>query len=331
MKSALRTTVTAAVGTALAVSTGTFVPVSTAVAAPAAISCDTDAGGDSGFYDGASAGEVYNGKFERGPGIPGLGSYVPQGLTTWKDWDGGKDLLLITEYGPDGKHARIYGVDPATGAHVGTVNIAESHVGGIAVSRGWVFVSGRQTGDGGHTLRKYKTSEVAQAIKADDGKVLAQTGEARKVYGASFLAADGNTLYSGKFNDSGRDSMYAYAVAADGTLTTGTKYEVPTKTQGLSVAAGHFFYSTSYGRQYRGNIYVVDEGATDIDVASTKCFRAPSLTEGITDHDGTTYLLFESGADEYADTACSGGAPDPCTRNVIANLHTATTSALPDF
>ncbi|WP_243787719.1 PQQ-like beta-propeller repeat protein [Saccharopolyspora gloriosae] len=328
MRSAVRSTLSAAVGTALAFSGTVAIP---AAAAPAAITCDSHAGGDSGFYNGDSAGKVYNGKFGQGPGIPGLGSYVPQGLTTWNDWDGGKDLLLITEYGPDGKHARIYGVDPATGERVGTVAIAESHVGGIAVARGWVFVSGRQAGDGGHTIRKYKATDVAKALKADNGEVLAQTGEARKVYGSSFLTSDGNTLYSGKFNDSGRDSMYAYAVAADGTLTTGTKYEVPTKTQGLSVADGHFFYSTSYGRQNRSNIYVVDKGATDIDKASTKCFRAPSMAEGITDHDGTTYLLFESGADTYAQTGCSEGDFDPCTRNVIQNLHTASTASLPKF
>ncbi|GAA4827776.1 hypothetical protein [Saccharopolyspora rosea] len=328
MKSTIRKTATTALAAALALGGAAVVP---ATATAAGIKCDSTGGGDSSFYQGESAGKVYNEKFGRGPEIPGLGDFVPQGLTTWHDWDGGKDLLLITEYEANGKSARIYGVDPANGKTVGSVPIAYSHVGGIAVAKGWVFVSGKQSGKW-HTIRKYKASEVAEALKEKNPGVLAQTGKAREVYGSSFLTADGDVLYSGRFNAHGRDAMYAYRVAADGSLTTGEKYEVPKRTQGMMVAGDHFFYSTSSGRQNRSNIYVVDKGATDID-KSAKCFRAPSLAEGITNDKGTTYLLFESGADKYRRTPCSEdrSRDRKCTRNVIRNLHTAQTAGLPAF
>lgn len=330
MKSAIRKTLTTAIGTALALSGAAVIPPTATAEEPAKITCDSSAGGDGGFYNGDSAGKVYNQKFAAGPDIPGLGDYVPQGLTTWNNWDGDKDLLLITEYGPKDRNARIYGVDPSSGKRVGKVEIASSHVGGVAVVKGWVFVSGRQSGDS-HTIRKYKASELAKAMKDNDSSVLKQTGKAREVYGSSFMNSGGDVLYSGKFNSDGRDKMYAYKVASDGSLTTGKKYEVPKSTQGLMVAGDHFFYSTSSGRDKRSNIYAVDKGATDIDKPSTKCFRAPSMTEGITNHHGTTYQLFESGANKYKRTGCSEGDFDPCTRNVIQNLHTAKTAGLPSF
>ena len=81
--------------------------------------------------------------------------------------------------------------------------------------------------------------------------------------------------------------MYSYKVAADGSLATQAgAYEVPKKTQGLLVTASRFIYSTSYGNDNRSNIYVVDGGARTISPSTAKCFRAPSMTEGITEYGG---------------------------------------------
>lgn len=275
-------------------------------AQPRAIECETSSSGqDADFYDGESASYVYDEKFTGGPDIPGLPEYTPQGLSEWQDWDGsGQDVLLTTSY-LDGERSRIYAVDPATGAEIGAASIAESHVGGIAVVNGWVFVQGAKD-----AVRKYDPDELAEAVRAEGTPYLEQVGEPQDVYGSSFLAGAGDVLYAGKFSETGRERMSAYAVGADGGLSEGESYEVPMKTQGLMVTEDNFVYSTSYGRGNRSNIYVVDRGAQDIDRPSTHCFRAPSMTEAITEHDGTGYLLFESGADQYSDA-----------RNVIERMH----------
>ncbi|MCI2423601.1 hypothetical protein MOQ72_39970 [Saccharopolyspora sp. K220] len=284
------------------------------------ITCESNASGEGAFYSGPSASDVYDKAFGKGPAVPGLDEYTPQGISTWSDWDGsGNDLLLVTSYGEPGQDARIIGIDPKTGKHVGTVAIAESHVGGIAVGKGWAFVQGRNSGKWG-TIRKYRLTELRDAMKQGGTPYLKQVGNARNVYAASFLSSYGDTLYSGKFNGGGRGNMYSYKIGDDGSLTTEHAYEVPTKTQGLMVTKDKFVFTASYGRDNRSNIYVVDKGATDIDKPSTKCFRAPSMAEGITEYGGDAYLLFESGSYKYRDA-----------RNVIENLHEANISTITNF
>jgi hypothetical protein len=133
----------------------------------------------------------------------------------------------------------------------------------------------------------------------------------------------GDYLYAGKFSETSRGKMYRYKVGADGGLTTQSgAYEVPTKTQGLMVTADKFVYSTSLGNDNRSNIYVVDGGARDIDRSSTRCFRAPSMSEGIAQYGGYAWLVYESGADKYV-------AKNP--RNIIRELHKSKISTLVRF
>ncbi|TDD41611.1 hypothetical protein E1288_31820 [Saccharopolyspora elongata] len=68
-------------------------------------------------------------------------------------------------------------------------------------------------------------------------------------------------------------------------------------------------------------VYVVDAFAKKIE-PSAKCFRAPSMSEGMTTFGGLAVLLYESGADDYA---------KPKPRNVIKHLHVATIATLPYF
>lgn len=283
-----------------------------------AITCDSRAPGHpASFYSGLSASYAYDNKFSKGPAVPGLKTHVPQGIAAWHNWDGSKDLLLVTSY-QDGKDAHIIGIDPANGKHVGTVAIAESHVGGIAVVNGWAFVSGA-----GNSIRKYRLSELKTKMKQSGVPYLKQVGEARQVYAASFISSYGDYLYAGKFSETSRGKMYRYRVGSDGGLTTQSgAYEVPTKTQGLMVTADKFVYSTSFGNDNRSNIYVVDGGARDIDRSSTRCFRAPSMSEGIAQYGGYAWLVYESGADKYV-------AKNP--RNIIRELHKAKISTLVRF
>jgi hypothetical protein len=299
--------------TALVVSATALTP---ALPANAAISCDTATTGSSTFYDGPSASKKYDARFSNSASIPSLSTYTPQGAGTWYNWDGsGKNLLLVTSYRA-GADSEIYGIDPSTGSTVGVVAIAESHVGGITVSKGWAFVAGQ-----GSSIRKYSLTALRDAMKAAGTPYLTQVGTARDVAGSSFLGSYGDSLVAGTFNDTGRGTMYEYKIADDGTLTTlPGAWEIPTKTQGLTVTANHFIYSTSYGRGNRSNIYVVKRGQKDLDAAALSCFRAPSMAEGITEYSGTAYLVYESGSYLY-----SG---DPATLNVIPRLHKASVSSL---
>jgi hypothetical protein len=276
-----------------------------------AITCETESTGGTGpFFDGKAASNRYDNTFHIGSSVPSseLKRGTPQGLATWNNWAGSKDLLLATSDGKAGQPAHIVAFDPAQRDKVvGTVAIAESHVGGIAVAKGWAYVSGRASGKWA-TVRKYKLSTLKKAIKAKRVPYVNQTGSVRKVYGASFLSAYGDKLYAGKFNANGRDKMYSYTINSDGSLTTHkTPWEIPSKTQGALVTGSHFVYSTSSGRKNRGNIYVVRRGTTDLDQAKLHCFRAPSMPEGIAAYNGKAYLLFESGSYKYA--------ADPKTRN----------------
>jgi hypothetical protein len=297
-----------------------FLITATALTAPitasAAITCDTATTGGTTFYDGPSASVKYDARFSNSASIPGLSTHTPQGAGTWYNWDGtGKNLLLVASY-RTGADSNLYGIDPSTGATVGVVAIAESHVGGITTSKGWAFVSGA-----GDSIRKYRLTELRDALKAAGTPYLAQIGTARAVASASFLTSYGNSLWSGSFNDAGRGTMYEYKIADDGTLTTvAGAWEVPTKAQGLLVTATHFIYSTSYGRGNRSNLYVVRRGQPDLDAAQLSCFRAPSMTEGITEYNGTAYLVYESASHLYGS--------DPTTLNVISKLHKASVSSL---
>jgi hypothetical protein len=283
-------------------------------AAARAISCSTTTGGKP-FYDGPSASKVYDARFSKSAAVASLGTHTPQGIGTWSNWDGKKDLLLVASY-RKGARSQIIGIDPATNKTVGVVAIDATHAGGITTSNGWAFVQGSTNG-----IRKYKLSTLKTALKAAGTPYIKPVGAERKVYGASFLTSYGGYLWSGKFNDKGRDKMYQYKVNSNGSLTTlKTAWEIPTKTQGLMVTGTHFIYSTSYGRDKRSNLYSVRRGQPDLDKAKLYCFRAPSMTEGITGFGSTAYLVYESGSHLYRG--------DSKTLNVISNLHKATISSL---
>jgi hypothetical protein len=288
------------------------------VARAADITCESKTGGGTKFYDGPSASTAYDTRFGDGPPVPGLSTHTPQGVSAWFNWDGSdRDLLLVTAY-HTGSDAHLIGIDPKTGKHVGTVAIADSHVGGVTTTKGWAFVSGE-----GQSIRKYRLSTLAKKMKQAGTPYMKQTGKARNVYGASFISSYGDQLYAGRFNEHGKDKMYRYQVNDDGSLTTRQgAYEVPKKTQGLLVANTRFIYSTSYGNDNRSNLYVVDGGARTITPGTAKCFRSPSMSEGIGEYGGAAYVVYESGAAPYV-------AKHP--RNVIKRLHAAPIGRLTSY
>jgi hypothetical protein len=281
---------------ALVVGASAAVSAVTAAPAAAAISCSTAASSGNGpFYAGPDASTAYDRAFSRSFRLPDLSTHIPQGVATWRNWDGkGHNIFLVSSYHP-GQHARIYGITPG-GDLVGTLEIADTHAGGIAVVGNWVFVQNTAT-----SIRKYRTSDIRLGLNHRRGYLYVKSvGTPRNVYGASFMTAYGGYLFSGKFNENGRDRMYAYKVNSNGTLATQPGgYQVPMKTQGVAVLGDRFIFSTSYGRGDRGNIYVVKRGYSNLDSAKLRCFRSPSMNEGMTTYGNYVYVVFESGSYAY--------------------------------
>ncbi|NYD77969.1 hypothetical protein [Arthrobacter cupressi] len=302
------------------------------------IKCElASSGGTAPLYDGKSASYMYDARFKPGPELTDkeLSDHTPQGVAWWKNWDGkGNNLLLVTTYGKGGAH--IVGLDPTDRTKtVGTVLIKprngteeQTHAGGIAVNDKWAFIDGPKSG-GWHTIRKYSLSGLRASMTAGNGSV-SPAGADRKVYGASFLTIDGGHLYAGKFSKEHRDWMYSYTIGGDGSLTldrksdgNGLRWEVPQWTQGVAVADGRFLFSTSSGRAKRSNLYVTNKAETNLDKAAVRCFRAPSMAEGITATPaGEAYLLFESGSYKYDGTSSERAI------NVIDGVHRAKLSTL---
>lgn len=287
----------------------------------AAVSCSTASSNAKTWYHGPSASYMYDQRpFRKGPDVSKTirDKRIPQGAATWHSWNGtSADLLVYTAY-VDGGYAAIQGYDPASGKYTKIAYIAESHAGGIAIAGNWAFVQGGRSADGKWaTIRKYRLSDLRAAFKSSAASTyVKQAGTPRNVYGASFLSSYGGYLYSGQFNETKKDKMYRYKINADGSLTTQAgAIDVPMKTQGLTITKGHYVFSTSYGRDKRSNLYVVKRGYPRWEVASGKCFRAPSMSEGLTQLGGHTYVLFESGGYKFRANA----------RNVINGFHTVRT------
>ena len=287
---------------------------------------------DLDHYDGKSASYMYDDRFRSGPDLrySELTQFTPQGLTYWKNWDGEADLLLATAYDTGTRHAIIVGLDPKRddkAATIGVVQVESDHAGGIALHGDWLFVS-----DGPHTIRTFKKSALHKAMRESQDSGTEKTPKieparvTKDLYGTSFLTTDSGAskLYAGLFNDKRRDWMYRYTIAGDGSLSLdrkddgyGLKWEVPAKTQGVTLTGQRFIFSSSHGRTNRSNVWVTNRAETNLDKASVRCFRAPSMAEGLATDGANAYLLFESGSYEY------NGHNGPRARNVIDGVHKA--------
>lgn len=294
------------------------------------------------FYQGPSASRVYdwvntgaqtNQRFSKSVPIPaGLLSarYVPQGLTHWANWNGtGEDLLLIAAYEdtngdsvPDGPSG-LWGVVASgsrTGTSLGRMLIAEGHVGGVAIYGGWLYVGSEEE------IRGYRLGKLRDAlVGANTNAVYARDYNRASSYRVGFMGTGDGHLWAGAFSETASTHLngYVQTSAAQGTLAyqAGTQSYAPKKTQGVTVTAGHAIFSTSYGRNDRGNIWVMPRNAQSLSDENSYCFRAPSMNQGVTVLNGRLYLGFESGAYTYNRTLDD---PD----NPITTVHSATLSEI---
>jgi hypothetical protein len=262
---------------------------------------------------------VYDRIFRPGPRVPHLAGHVPQGLATWRNWNGGGSTLLLLGMYRDGAPSYLVGIDPSTGRHVGTLRTKATHFGALGVSRGWLIAQDNVSPRNGPAVRHYKLSTVRKQMKlaARTGTkpYLAQAGKAQRVPGASFLANDGGAVWIGKYKRK-PSTMYRYTVASSGRLrAVQGPVRVPARTQGLLVTRKNFVFATS-GGDGRGMMTVVRRSAPS---RSIGCVWTPSLPQNMTTVGGRLYAAYESGAARFYKSA-------PVNR--IRELHTGSLRSL---
>jgi hypothetical protein len=270
------------------------------------------------------------------PSATALDRFIPQGLDTWESYYGaGKDLLVYTAYheddagksdGDEDYRGLLQGVDPADGSHTNIVRIPPSHAGGVAVHRTGIYISDT----GGH-VRRYDRQNVADVFSGRRSDNTLNGTRVGPLYGVSFLAVAGDTLFAGRFDRDDRQYMYRYSISDSGALTRyGDRIQVPKRAQGLLVLPDYFVFSSSFTRTERGNLYVLRRGYGETleGSANWECVRTPEMGEGITLSNDRVYHLFESGASHYANGEDGGGEADTKIRRLQVASRTAVLSLL---
>jgi hypothetical protein len=299
-------------------------------AAPAGAKCDSSqVRGKDGGYSGRSVSKIYDNLFRSDMAVPYLDSYVPQALEDWTNWDGtGHDLVLLGMY-RTGHHSYLIGLDPKSGNAVGTVQVDESHLGGMAFLGDWLF-----TGDnpwpkpGSPTVQKYKISDLRaameQAIKNHSQPYLRGDGARQNIDATDFMTVDGDSLYTGNHGNSGSwgsvpGLMNRYMLKPDGSLKkVEGPWTIPNRAQGLVITPDDFILSTD-NNTGRGALYVIRRAAPAQTKAPVACIWMPAMPEDLTVHNGKVYSVFESGTARFAHD-------HPV--NQIAHLHSGSLEAL---
>jgi len=264
------------------------------------------------FYPGPSASYVYDQTFSKSYAIPYLPDLTPQGMALWPKWfSDGTPMLVIGMY-KDGD-SYLVGVDPTTGGVFGTLRTEPAHFGGIAIVGNWLIAQ-HEAVDGGEQVRKYRLQDLAAAFeqsRADGSKPFVKRfGDLQRVYFASFMSEFDGHLWAGHHGGN-IDKMYEYSVSDDGTLTQiGDPWEVPPKIDGLVVTADRFIFSSASGTQQSD--MTVSMKTHHLADGHGRCFRTPSMTEGMVLNGDQVYVTFESGSARYPDAV-----------NRVGNLHTA--------
>jgi len=249
--------------------------------------------------------DTYTKVFSRGPGVPHLAQWTPQGLSTWHNWDGnGHNLLLMGMY-RRGAQSYLVGINPKTGKHVGTVRTAPSHFGSLGVVGRWV-IGQDTTGGPKPAVRRYSTTNLRAAMlnskRHGNKPYLTSTGSPQRVHSVGFMAVTGKSVWLGKHSKAKPTKMYRYKVDHNGHLQqAGGAWKVPPRTQGLLVTKDQFVFASSQG-DGAGKLTVVDRAQPNTPAA---CVSTPSMPENMTIDGGKVYASYESGAGQYTKQASS--------------------------
>jgi hypothetical protein len=236
-------------------------------------------------------------RFDAAFTIPNLGKgYTPQGMTAWSDGHG-HSLIILGEY-RRGHRSLLVAVDPISSRVFGTVEVALSHLGGIAIVDDWLFAQDHPH-PGSEKIRRYKMSDLAaawNASQAHGGKAyyVRRTGKPQQLAKwqfASFMSSYRGHLFAGHHGRGAGARMYEYAVGRDGWLSALPGWiQVPNLTDGVAVTGDRFVFSSRRGGT---GLMTVARRATRLSPITT--FDTPGPGEGTTIANGRLYVQFEGG------------------------------------
>lgn len=294
-------------------------------AAAGAPRCDASQPRGSGNpYDGGSVSALYDQVFRpAGPKLPYLDNYVPQSLLPWDDWDGsGSNVVLLGMY-RQGSPSYLVGLDSRTGASIGTVAVAPSHLGGMAFLGPWLFAGDNPwPHPGSPSVRRYRVDDLrealAQAVESGETVPLGAAGPDQNIEATDFMTVDGSSMYTGNHGNAGVPGlMYRYVLTQDGHLQrVEGPWRIPDRAQGMVVTPQDFLFSSDNGSGARGELNVVRRSAP---AQSVGCVWLPAMPEDLALQDGKLLLIFEGGARRYE-------RDHPVNR--IDNVHVGTLTGL---
>lgn len=238
--------------------------------------------------DAAGAGryQAYYNVFDRGDAlIPGHDTrWVPQGLTYWPE----RDALIISYYdGEEELNSRLAVIDRKSGKQQKIFELpVKSHVGGLAMSRGYVWVAG----EGAVTRYAKRTLELTSFRLADSGRIPTRA--------SSYLTINHNKLWVGDFD---KDIAYRYTIGRKNENLRDDRKSIrtPGEVQGMAIAKGKVIWSRSYGRDNDSRIEMAPLSSPT--PHGGRAFRAPNMSEGIVLARGELHVLYESGSSIYDD------------------------------
>ncbi len=271
--------------------------------------------------------------------VPGLeDGFIPQGICFVdkmdmfaisgympNDSDGNEQFSRIYFINPETDESSMFIIDGFTG-----------HAGGIACDGNdlWISSGGSSSSNGKiyHFTVDMFTGESGSSVNYDGYFSVPVKG--------SVLYCDGERLWVSEFYNNDKDSNkvnkehhistnHAWSCGYDlplevdysakEKLVPDVVLSIPDKVQGMSITDDNeVVFSTSYGRRNDSRLHIYENYTqwntdtvtvfdTDVQLYIAKRknrilrFRMPTLMEGLDYHDGNLYVIFESGAQTYAD------------------------------
>ncbi len=271
--------------------------------------------------------------------VPGLeDDFVPQGICYVEklgmfaisgympdDANGNKRFSRIYLVNPHTNESKIFIIDKFTG-----------HAGGIASNGNDIWISSGGSASSNGKIYHF-TSDM---FLLESGSTIKYDGYFSVPVKGSVLYCDGEKLWVSEFYNNDKDSNKVnkehhkgsnHAWSCGYNLPLDVDYSakeikspdvilsIPDKVQGMAIAPdGKVIFSTSYGRKNDSRMYVFEPYTkwnsdtvsvfdTDVPLFIAKKrnriirFKMPTLMEGLDYHNGKLYVIFESGANEYAD------------------------------
>lgn len=219
------------------------------------------------------------------PFVPGF-TEVPQGI----GYDAEHGEFVYSFYDAADPRAGILAIDGEDGVTARVTLRGLDHYGGVTVTGGRTYVSGRGR------LQAHDTEALRQGIAEPVATV--------KVRASSTVTSWRGSLYVTRFHVSEPGVVWRYDLADGRPVETGESLVAPPRTQGLSLdEEGNAWFSRSWGRAAPSTLTRVaaDDLARDGGWTPTNGQDAtlPPMAEGSVIVDGRLHQLYESGAAPY--------------------------------